>query len=135
MAHTLTFKVREKYDTRVSGVEIEVALSLSEANLTCRAKIDTSAQACLFQRELGDLLGLEIEDGHRREFDSIAGSLIAYGHSVTLHTLGLAFDSVVYFAANYGLRRNLLGREGWLSKVRLAIVDYDSEVFLSRYEE
>jgi hypothetical protein len=81
------------------------------------------------------LLGLEIEDGHRREFDSIAGSLIAYGHSVTLHTLGLAFDSVVYFAANYGLRRNLLGREGWLSKVRLAIVDYDSEVFLSRYEE
>jgi hypothetical protein len=42
---------------------------------------------------------------------------------------------VVYFAANYGLRRNLLGREGWLSKVRLAIVDYDSEVFLSRYEE
>ena len=135
MAHTLTFKVREEYDARASGIEIEVVLSLSEATVTCRAKIDTGAQACLFQREIGDLLGLQIEDGHRREFDGIAGSLIAYGHSVTLHTLGLEFDSMVYFAANYGLRRNLLGREGWLNKVCLAIVDYDAEVFLSRYEE
>jgi hypothetical protein len=63
------------------------------------------------------------------------GSLIAFGHSVTLHTLGLEFDSVVYFAADYGLERNLLGREGWLQKVRLAIIDYDSTIYLSPYNE
>lgn len=61
--------------------------------------------------------------------------MIAFGHSVTLHTLGLEFDSVVYFAADYGLERNLLGRVGWLQKVRLAIIDYDSTVNLGAYDQ
>jgi hypothetical protein len=66
--------------------------------------------------------------------ETLAGSLTAYGHSVTLYTLGLEFDSVVYFAAGPGLPRNLLGREGWLQKVRLAVVDYDAALYLSPYD-
>jgi hypothetical protein len=52
-----------------------------------------------------------------------------------MQTLGLEFDSVVYFAADYGLSRNLLGREGWLQKVRLGIVDYETTIYLSPYQK
>jgi len=33
------------------------------------------------------------------------------------------------------LAGNLLGREGWLQKVRLAVVDYDSTLYISPYQE
>ncbi len=53
---------------------------------------------------------------------------------MTLHTIGADFESIVYFAANPGLPRNLLGREGWLQKVMLAVIDYDAAVYLSHYD-
>jgi len=135
MAYQLTFQLHHTYDTLASGIQIQATLKLGEEVVFTEAKVDPGAQVCLFRREHGEMLGLAIENGHRIALDSIAGTLVAYGHSVTLHTLGLEFDSVVYFAESYGLRRNLLGREGWLQKVRLAVVDYDAALYLSPYQE
>ena len=53
--------------------------------------------------------------------------------SVTLSTFDLEFDSVVYSAVDYDLPRNLLGREGWLQKICLTVIDYDAEIYLSPY--
>lgn len=108
---------------------------MGEHSVISQAKIDPGAQVCLFQREIGEKLGIDIESGYQIRLGTLTGgSLIAYGHSVTLHTLGLEFDSVIYFARDYGLERNLLGREGWLNKVRLGIVDHDLMLYLSRYD-
>lgn len=61
-------------------------------------------------------------------------SFQAYGHTLSLTTLGLTFDeAIVYFAE--GLRRNVLGRRGWLDQVRLGLVDYDRTLYLSRYDD
>lgn len=135
MSHQLTFATRETYDTRLEGITIEACLVLGTQSVTCQVKIDTGGQVCLFMREIAETLGLAIETGHRRVFNTLAGSLPAYGHSVTLRTLGLEFDSLVYFASDYGLPRNLLGREGWLQKVRFAVVDYEAGLYLSPYQE
>jgi len=67
--------------------------------VVCQAKIDTGGQVCLFMREIGETLGIDIETGHRHSFNTLAGSLTAYGHTVRLQTLGLEFDSLVYFPA------------------------------------
>jgi len=135
MAYQLTFQLNHTYNTLASGIQIQATLKLGEEVVLTEAKVDPGSQVCLFRREHGEMLGLTIESGHQIVLDSIAGTLVAYGHSVTLHTLGLEFDSAVYFAESYGLRRNLLGREGWLQKIRLAIVDYDSTIYLSPYDE
>lgn len=135
MPYQLTFSIREPYDSRSAGITVETELWLGARSVVCRARIDTGAQVCLFRRELGELLGLEIESGQPRQLDTLAGPLTAFGHSVTLRTLGLEFDSIIYFAGTYNLPRNLLGREGWLQKLRLAVVDYDSEIYLSPYDE
>lgn len=31
--------------------------------------------------------------------------------------------------------RNVLGRQGWLNQVRLALIDYDGKLFLSHYND
>jgi hypothetical protein len=131
MHYQLAFNARSEYSLLETGITIEVNLRLGEETVLTQAKVDTGAQVCLFQREIGERLGLEIESGHFLLLDTLAGSLTAYGHEVKLYTLGLEFDSVIYFTANHGMKRNLLGREGWLQKVRLAVIDYDAVIYLS----
>lgn len=133
MPYQLAFITRETYDTLQDGITIETVLSVGEDSIVCKAKVDPGAQVCLFRREIGETLGLDVESGYPCELDTLVGTMLSYGHTGTLHTLGLEFDSMVYFAATPNLRRNLLGREGWLQKIRLAIVDYDSAIYLSPY--
>jgi hypothetical protein len=54
---------------------------------------------------------------------------------LTLETLGYSFDVMVYFAKAEAFTRNVLGRRGWLDQLRLAIVEYDGKLYLSKYEE
>lgn len=135
MAYQQTFQILHTYNEFRQGIEIEVILKLGAESVSVEAKVDPGADVCVFRREHGEMLGLKIESGHRIVLDGLAGSLVAYGHSVTLHTLGLEFDSVIYFAEQYYLRRNLLGREGWLQKVRPGIVDYETTLYLSPYQQ
>jgi hypothetical protein len=44
-------------------------------------------------------------------------------------------QTVVYFAEDGEVRRNLLGRQGWLQLIRFGSVDYDSELYLGLYDE
>ena len=134
MAYQLEFNTYYQYNSLAGGITIEVVLRLGERVAASQAKVDTGAQVCLFQREIADELGIKVENGHHLIVKTLAGSLIAYGHTLTLHSLGSEFDSLIYFASDYGLPRNLLGREGWLQKVRLAVVDYDAVLYLSPYE-
>jgi len=135
MPHPLTFDIIHRYNDSLVGIEIPTALRFSDEVVLCQAKVDPGAQVCLFKRDLGETLGLDIGTGHYIELDSIGGTIAAYGHYLVLETLGMEFESVVYFAATYNLRRNLLGREGWLQKVRLGIVDYETTLYLSPYQK
>jgi len=58
----------------------------------------------------------------------------AFGHIVQLNTLGIEFESTVYFFANAGIRKNLPGRTGWLNRLRLGLVDYDQALYLAPYD-
>lgn len=68
-------------------------------------------------------------------YRTMAGPFTAYGHEVTLRTLGLEWDALVYFHSAAGQDVNFLGRRGWLDHVRLGLVHYDESIYLSGYEE
>jgi hypothetical protein len=135
MPFQLSFDVRQKFDSLSAGITIEAVLTRGPDQVACKAKIDTGAQLCLFERDVGEALGIDIESGLRVRLETLTGLLVAYGHEVSLTTLGLRFDTMIYFAESYEMNRNLLGRQGWLQLVRLAIVDYDEEIYLSPYDE
>ena len=60
---------------------------------------------------------------------------MVYGHEVTLSVADFEFDTVVFFASDAEITRNVLGRFGWLDRVVLGLVDYEGRLYLSRYDE
>jgi hypothetical protein len=57
-----------------------------------------------------------------------------WGHQLYLEALGIRLESYVFFAADAGMSKNVLGRRGWLDMLKVGIIDYDGELYLSRYE-
>jgi len=76
-----------------------------------------------------------VESGSLLRIDTVTGGFDAYGHMLMLETLGYSFDVTVYFAAHESFTRNVLGRRGWLDQLRLGLVEYESKLYLSRYNE
>jgi predicted aspartyl protease len=135
MSFQLTFRDRRRYETSDGAITVAAFLSSGNNRVRCVAQVDTGAAVCLFGRELAEALGIDVESGHRINLSTLVGSFPAYGHEVTLETLGLTLHAIVYFVAHDGLERNLLGKFGWLQQVRLGVVDYDEEIYLSAYDD
>jgi len=121
------------YDPGETGITLDVAIVFSERSVSFPAKVDTGSSICVFERRRGEQLGLEIEQGLIQRISTATGIFTAYGFRVTLRVAEFEFDSLVYFAADENIRRNVLGRHGWLELVRLGLVDYEGRLYLSRF--
>ena len=135
MSYEIEYAVKQIYDSRKVGITVKTTLRRNNLSVVLNAKVDTGAEFCLFARELGEELDIDIESGYRKSLSTLSGNLSAFGHTVELETLGLKFDSLVYFAQDYSLNRNLLGRQGWLQLVKIGLDDYKSEIYISPNQE
>ncbi len=127
----LDFALSYRYDDDPSGITIPITLRYLGRALDVWGIVDPGAAVCLFKRELGEELGIPIEQGEPIRLDSLGGPLDAFGHEVILQTGDLVFESIVYFAKYPNLARNLLGRQGWLRKLLLALNDNDNLLYLN----
>lgn len=123
------------YDAGKVGITLDVEIRLGSSAANFEAKIDTGAEACIFERIYGEQIGIEIESGEPQSFGTATGSFMTYGHSITLITEEFTFDSYVFFAADESFRKNVLGRYGWLNRLIIGINDYDGKLYLSQYED
>jgi hypothetical protein len=130
----LTFNQEYNYPDIPDGITLPALLSYGDKIITDTAKVDTGAAVCLFKREHAEELGLPVEQGIPTTLGGLCGSLEAFGHEVTLQTGEVAFHTLVYFAKYPGLPRNILGRQGWLRYLKLAVIDYDNLLYLSTYD-
>src|SRR5438552_1965913 len=135
MPHLLAFRADYAYKTTSLGITVPVRLQRGEASIEIEAKIDTGAGCCIFARIHGEGLGLQIESGIRQEISTATGTFTTYGHRVTLFVLGIECEATAWFAADYSFNRDVLGREGWLDRVRLGLVDYEGKLYLSDYND
>src|SRR5688572_10337836 len=123
----IEFDVVLTYGDQEEGIEIPLALNANGRSIMTVGFVDTGCGACLFSNEIGMNLGIDIESGELATFKSGAGgSVPAYGHPVVIEFLGIAFESFVYFAKYPGLQRSLLGRSGFLRKLRFGLIEYDT---------
>lgn len=135
MAEHLSFSASHLYDTKKTGISVSVWLVFGNRKVEIEAKVDTGSSLCIFERVQGESLGLTIEDGSLVTISTTTGSFVAYGHEVELSVLGIETISTVYFAADENFTRNVLGRQGWLDRVRLGLIDYEGKLFLSDYND
>lgn len=121
------------YDLTKSSINLPVKLKLGENEIDFVASLDTGATFCIFERLFGEELGLIVEQGHKTFIRTALGKFTAYGHTVVINILDYSFEAVVYFAENESFTHNVLGRNGFLNKVNLGLVDYDGKIFLNSY--
>ena len=69
------------------------------------------------------------------EFNTATGNFYAFGHELTLSVLGIETVSTVYFAESEYFDRNVLGRIGWLDRVKLGLIEQEGKLFLSKYNK
>jgi len=134
VTHSLSFDVEHDY-SGASSISVPVTLRYGQDKVTFAADVDTGSTFCIFDRGHAETLGLSVESGEPTRFKTVTGSFDAYGHMVRLETLGYSFDVTVYFAAHESFFRNVLGRRGWLDQLRLGLIEYESKLYLSRYNE
>ena len=131
---SLSFAVEHDYSLS-EAIILPVVLRADSEEVGVDAFLDTGSTFCVFRRQLAEMLGLDVESGERVRLNTATVGFDAYGHTLTLETLGYSFDVMVYFAAHEGFARNVLGRRGWLDQVRLGLVEHEGKLYVSRYDE
>jgi hypothetical protein len=130
----IEFSRTHSYSPSTDGISLPVILSSGLERVKLLAYVDTGAGNCLFERKHGELLNLDVEAGAPRAFRTATGRVEAFGHLVAMEILDLKFDSVVYFFADERINKNLLGRIGWLDRIRLGLIDHDGELYVAPYD-
>ncbi len=72
-------------------------------------------------------------DGCRAEF--FQRSVFDFKTEISLSVLEIETYTTVYFAKEESFTRNVLGRGGWLDRVKLGLIDYEGKLFLSEYDK
>jgi hypothetical protein len=135
VSQRLRFGARLDYDPALPSILVPVRVSVGSAWVETEAKLDTGSSHCVFAREVGDALGLEVEAGQLLQLRTVTGWFDAFGHAVTLGAVEVELDVTVYFAAAYGFPVNVLGRRGWIERLRPGLVDYDGLLLASHYDD
>jgi hypothetical protein len=134
MAVSLEFDTTHQYTEAKDGINVPITIGIGSLSVDLLAKLDTGAAHCIFERKYGEMLGLAVESGRLQRFRTVTGSFAAYEHEVTIQTLGIEFQAVVFFAQDSTFSRNFLGRSGWLDRLRIGIIDCDRMLFVAPYQ-
>lgn len=135
MPEALTFQHVYRYSLETPGIVVPIRLDFAGKFVTFKAKIDTGASYSIFWRGHGEEMGLNIEDGIPDEVSTAMGNFHVYGHQLRLTTVGISLDTTVYFAAHPQFNRNVLGRQGWLDRLKIGLVDYEGKLLVSHYDQ
>ena len=135
MIHTLDFSHLIEYDTRLTGISVDVKINAGENSIEFNAKIDTGATDCIFSRKYGEQIGLDIEAGIPVEISTATGIFKTFQHWITLSIFDYNFDVAACFAADAYFSRNVLGRIGFLDQVILGLNDYEGKLYLKSLAE
>ena len=135
MSESIDFDEVYEYNTLKSGITVPVKISRAENQVAFTAKVDTGSSHCIFERKYAEQIELEIENGIELSFNTATGNFRAFGHELTLTVLGIENVSTVYFAESQYFDRNVLGRIGWLDRVKLGLIEREGKLFLSEYSK
>jgi predicted aspartyl protease len=131
--YRLDFAFAHSYAAEAEGIAVPVVLKSGVNSVRLSASIDTGATFCIFRTELAEALGVPLEGGSPKRFRTANSVFDAFGHEVEISVLGVTTYSTVYFFADPAINKNVLGRVGWLDRVRLGLVEHDSQLYLAPY--
>ena len=130
----LEFTEVHSYSGADSGIGVPTVLRCGRNTVDLVATLDTGASHCLFEQAYALQLELDVASGIRKRFRTANSSFEAFGHEVSVEVFGIVTWSLVYFFGDPSISKNVLGRNGWLDRVRLGVVDHDCMLYLAGYD-
>lgn len=129
-AYRLDFSYRHSYAYQ-SAITLPVTLSSDiDVYVDFSAKLDTGSTFCIFEKKYADWLGLNPGAGISTRISTATGSFQTYGYELTLSLFDLEWQAVVYFADDDSFSLNVLGRIGFLDRLKIGMVDYEELIYL-----
>ena len=134
MATSVSYSISLPYSTdHLTGKRfpgIEVTIHGPERSRIAFAHIDTGAEYCCFDGSRAPLLGLDLLRGRRMRLMTASGfPADIYLHEVELEFLGKRISAMVGFSTHV-LRRELVGRFGFLEHLQLGVRERHEMVFI-----
>ncbi|HWP55089.1 MAG TPA: aspartyl protease family protein [Pyrinomonadaceae bacterium] len=85
------------------------------------ALVDSGADLCLFQSDIGKLIGIDVERGSELAFEGVSGATAtAYLHRISLTVRGMSSISLdVGFTDSMAVGTGLLGQQGFFEQFRV----------------
>jgi len=132
---TLDCSVSYRYNSTVEGIEVPVTIRVGGYSVEALPKLDTGAASCIFERRYAQMLRIDVEDGRFQRFRTAAGTFGAFEHEVEIEVFDFRFSAHVFFAQDVEFSRSVLGRNGWLDRLRVGLIEYDQMLYLSPYDQ
>lgn len=127
---------REHFYPSTSAITLPIVLvSDSKRQIGLTASLDTGSTYCVFERRYAQYLDLDVQAGVPARIATATGSFYSFGHEVTLWAFELEWQAVVYFAEPEEFDLNVVGRVGFLDRLKVGIVDYEQLLYLGLYDE
>ncbi|MCC6327310.1 MAG: hypothetical protein IT174_02255 [Acidobacteria bacterium] len=133
MSESLDFDIVHNYSLFEVGITVRAVLKNGDLTAEADVRIDTGSTYCIFERHIGEGLEIAVESGIPATIGTATGTFRAFGHELSLNVLGIEIISTVYFAESDSFDRNVLGRVGWLDRVKFGLIEAEAKLFLSRY--
>ncbi len=131
--HSLTFPFFHSYEGR-NAISVPLTLTSDSArHVDLIANVDTGSTFCILSREIADHLRLSLFTGTRQRIRTAVGSFQTFGHEITISAFDLEWHAMVYFAESESISVNVVGRFGFMDRLRVAVVDYDQRLYLGFY--
>ncbi len=128
--HKLLLRERSEYfGSSLLKPIISIKVIVGEKELSYATLIDSGADFCIFDAEIGEYLGINVRSGKTNEFGGIQerGGATAFLHKVTLSIGGLKYITTVGFS--YDIARHgfgILGQKGFFESFVVKF-DYPKE--------
>lgn len=119
----MKFKYK-KYGPGILRPVMPVEISFEDKTVPYEVLVDSGADFCIFDSQIGELLDIPITKGERHEVSGITGaSEVYYTHTVTLTVGGWPYDVKVGFLPNIAnLGYGVVGQRGFFDNF---IVKFD----------
>jgi hypothetical protein len=133
LSEIIEFEQVYSYSLFEEGITLKTILQYGGNTTILDAKVDTGSTYCVFEGGIGEALEIDVESGIFVSLGTATGNFPTYGHELTLTVLDIETVSTVYFAENPTFNKNVLGRIGWLDRVKLGLIEQEGKLYLSEY--
>jgi hypothetical protein len=133
--HSLAFSHLHTYP-EYPAITVPIILTSDlQTRVSLRPKLDTGSTYCIFEKRYAEWLDLDLTSGALTRIETPTGSFYCYGHELTVSVFDFEWQAIVYFAEFDAFRTSVVGRVGFLDRLKVGIVDYEQLLYLGLYDK